>query len=504
MPRDPLRWTALSLAAVCSAWCGAAGPRDSAAHVALEPFAGLPEPVLVVRLAPAATSRDLPATIATAALTPALRESPANPALADAVGLTRYYVLERPVGADLSALARGLAELSPLVESVESAQLGRVCVTFPDDPHFSLQWALHNTGQPVYGYAGTPDADIDAAEAWDLHTGGASVTIAIIDTGVSQSHPDLQGRMVPGVNFTSSIGDATDDSPTLSHGTQCAGVAAANTNNGAGMAGVNWGARIMPVKVAAANGWSTDVVVAQGLAWAADHGVHVASLSIGFPNPSGILQAAVSYAAGSGMLIFASTGFQPQNPILVPARLPEVIAVGATDPDDVLAWFTPTGPEIDLVAPGVNILTTTDTYDLPDGYILQTGTSMACPMAAAVAALTWSANPTLTAGQVRAVLESTADDKGPPGWDAQYGWGRINARAAVAAALAPAPCPGDANCDGAIDFLDIDRFVEALAYPGGAGWPHRCPWANADADADGDVDFFDIDPFVMRLGSQCP
>ncbi len=438
------------------------------------------------------------------AIAPVLAFVPRNRALADALGLTRSYVLTLPTPDAAVRCVRDLSAFPSLVESIERVQLGRVCATIPNDPHLALQWSLNNTGQTVFGYAGTPDADIDAVEAWDLETGSSAITIAIIDTGISQSHPDFQGKLVAGINYSSPVSTATDDSPTLSHGTQCAGVAAANANDATGMAGVSWGARLMPVKVVSNNGWGTDAVAAQGIAWAADHGARIASISIGFPNTSGVLQAAVSYAAGSGMLLFASTGYQPQNPILVPARLPEVIAVGATDPDDVLAWFTPTGPEIDLVAPGVNILTTTDTIDEPNGYIIQTGTSMSCPMAAGVAALVWSANPALSAAQVRAILESTADDKGPIGWDAQYGWGRINARAAVAAALAPAPCAGDTNCDGVVDFFDIDPFVEALSFPNGAGWPHPCRWLNADADGSGSVDFFDIDPLVALLGGACP
>ncbi|MBK9127767.1 MAG: S8 family serine peptidase [Phycisphaerales bacterium] len=434
----------------------------------------------------------------------AVFQRPRNAALAERVGLTRYYALGLASGADAARVADALARFPALLESAEPVHTGLVCATIPDDPLFGLQWGLHNTGQVVFGHAGTPGADIGAAAAWDLHTGTDAITIAIIDTGISRSHPEFQGRLLAGYNFTSGDSSATDDDSAISHGTQCAGVAAAGGNNGIGMAGVSWGAKLAPVKVIAANGSGTDVAVALGLVWAADQGAQVASLSLGFPVAGGILQSAVSYATASDTLILASTGYQPDLPILLPARYPEVIAVGATDSDDVLAWFTPTGPELDLVAPGVNILTTIDAVGQPDAYILQTGTSMSCAMAAGVAALVRSANPALAAAQVRAILESTADDKGPPGWDPQYGWGRINARAAVEAALGPSVCAGDMNCDGVVDFADIDGFVEALGFPDGAGWPHACPWLSADIDGDGGVTFDDIDPFVAQLGSACP
>jgi subtilisin family serine protease len=329
----------------------------------------------------------------------------------------------------------------------------------------------------VDGRPGLPGADINALGAWREATGDPDLVVAVLDAGISQSHPELARKLVPGWNCLNHT-DQTDDHYT-SHGTHVAGIIAAATGNRAGIAGIGWGTRLMPIVVVNKYGFGSESALAQGLIWAADHGARVASVSLGFNPPDGggddqVLRAAVQYATARGVLVCASTGNTPGAEIGAPARYPEVVAVGATDNRDELWSSTSTGPEMDLSAPGVSIWSTWDSVWRADGentYAQKTGTSQACPHAAGVAALVLAANPNLSPGDVKGVLEATAKDLGPPGWDERYGAGRIDAAAAVRAAAsnkgdlaaADARCIADFNGDGAVDSQDLVRYLNAFA-----------------------------------------
>ncbi|MBI1304829.1 MAG: S8 family serine peptidase [Phycisphaera sp.] len=414
---------------------------------------------------------------------------PTNAAVEATVGLARWHRIELPAGTDTPALVDALRTASralaaPAVERIELEGLGGVLgagTVMPNDASFSLQYGLHNTGQTIQGIAGVADSDLDLPEAWSLHTGGADVTIAIIDTGVSASHPDLNDKLVAGRN-TINDNSSTDDSWLISHGTHCAGIAAAESNNGVGIAGVSWGARIMPVKVLTTLGSGTEGDVAEGIAWAADNGADVLSMSLGFPGLSAIIEDAVEYAAAAGKVIVAASGNTAGAPIGAPAVYAPVIAVGATDNRDLIASFTTTGPELDVVAPGVDVYSTYDTLFQANSYTWQSGTSMACPHVAGLAALIWSANPELDAAGVRSILESTADDRGATGWDPTFGHGRVNALKAVEAALASRCVAGDLDCDGAVDAEDLTALL--------AAWGTADP--SADIEPDGVVDGSDL------------
>lgn len=431
---------------------------------------------------------------------PAFTVPPADPALEAAIGLARWHRIELPSGTDTPSLvamlrrsmqqASGRGREAPSLERVELEGLGGILGSnpvMPNDASFSLQYGPHNTGQTIQGVVGVPDADLDLPEAWALHTGGADIVIAIIDTGVSTSHPDLNDKLVPGRN-TISDNASTDDSWLISHGTHCAGIAAAESNNGIGIAGVSWGARIMPVKVLTTLGSGTEGDVAEGIVWAADNGADILSMSLGFPGLSGIIEDAIDYAAAAGKVIVAASGNTAGAPIGAPAVYAPVIAVGATDNRDLIASFTTTGPELDVVAPGVDVYSTYDTLFQANTYTWQSGTSMACPHVAGLAALVWSANPTLDAAGVRAILESTADDRGATGWDPIFGHGRVNALAAVEAALASRCTSGDLDCDGTVDGEDLTALL--------AAWGTAD--ANADLNEDGVVDGSDL---LVLLGN---
>ena len=291
----------------------------------------------------------------------------------------------------------------------------------PDDPSLGSQWAL---------------AKIQAPAAWDVTTGSNTIAIGIVDTGVDRDHPDLDAKVVPGYDFANNDSDPTDDN---GHGTHVAGIAAAETNNGVGIAGVSWGASIMPVKVLDASGSGTWEHVAAGIHYAADHGARIINLSLGGEYYSSSVQSAIDYAYDMGVLVFASAGncgdpatyalngCSTLNPILYPAGMNHVMGVAATDSSDHSASFSEHNGYVDVAAPGVLILSTL----WNDTYASWSGTSMASPHVAGLAALVWSVNPALTSDDVANIIETTAVDLGDPGQDAHYGYGRINALAAV-------------------------------------------------------------------------
>lgn len=268
---------------------------------------------------------------------------------------------------------------------------------------------------------------IRAPAGWALNTGAVWVTIAILDTGVDLSHPDLFVRILPGYDFVNNDNDPQDDH---GHGTHVAAIAAASTNNGEGVAGVNWGANILPVKVLNSSATGTYANVAAGIVWATENGAQVINLSLGGPAPSFVLNDAVNYAYQRGVILVASTGNAGAPSVLYPAAYDPVIAVGATDSGNNLAGFSNYGPEVDVVAPGVNIYSA-----FPGGgYGYRSGTSMSAPHVSGLAALLWGI-PGNGPARIRALIESNALDLGSPGWDVFFGSGLIQMDAAILPAL---------------------------------------------------------------------
>ncbi|MGA7730051.1 MAG: S8 family serine peptidase [Chloroflexia bacterium] len=266
---------------------------------------------------------------------------------------------------------------------------------------------------------------VHAEEAWDVTTGSDAITIAIIDTGTAYDHPDLGGKSVGGYDFYNNDNDPYDDN---GHGTMTAGIAAAVGNNDEGIAGMSWGARIMPIKVLGGpQGEGTDEMVAAGIRWAVDHGANILNVSLGGDETSDIQDDAVRYAHDRNVLFVAAAGNTPDGLPHYPAAYDTAMAVGATVRHDAATGFSSYGPYVDISAPGVGMLSTA----LDNGYEYGNGTSFACPMVAGAAALVWSINPGFTADQVRFILEDSSDDIGPAGWDEYTGRGRLNAQKAV-------------------------------------------------------------------------
>jgi thermitase len=296
--------------------------------------------------------------------------------------------------------------------------------TIPNDPYYTTQWGL---------------SKIDAPAAWDLTTGSSAVVIAIVDTGIDLDHEDFScaGKLTAARwNFVADNSNPDDDN---GHGTHVAGIAAACGNNGKGIAGVAWGARLMPVKVLDSSGSGYYSDVAAGITYAVDHGARVVNLSLGGISSDNTLASAVQYAHDHGVLVVAAAGNCAQdgyqcsyiyNPIMYPAAYSTVLAVAATDSNDNWASFSEYQPYVDVAAPGVDIYSTYNDGD----YTFMNGTSMATPHVSGLAALLWSLIPSLTMGQVESIIESTADDLGAPGKDDYFGYGRINAGRALGSA----------------------------------------------------------------------
>ena len=261
---------------------------------------------------------------------------------------------------------------------------------------------------------------VQAPQAWDVTRSSSSTVIAIVDTGVQADHPDLRGKVIQGYDFVDNDSTAQDGN---GHGTHCAGIAAAVTNNGIGIAGMAPNASIMPVRVLDNNGSGTMAAVANGIAYAAQNGADVISLSLGGSVGSSALQSAVQQAWNSGAVVVAAAGNSSSSAPSYPAYYSQAIAVASTDSNDNLSYFSNYGSWVDVAAPGSNIYST---Y-INSSYTSLSGTSMATPHVAGLAALLDSQGRSNT--QIRAAIENTAD--AISGTGTYFEHGRINANKAV-------------------------------------------------------------------------
>jgi thermitase len=257
-------------------------------------------------------------------------------------------------------------------------------------------------------------------QAWDITLGDQSIVVAIVDTGILLTHSDLQAKLVPGRGFVGNSNGNDDNG----HGTHCAGIAAAVTNNSLGIAGVGWNVRLMPVKVLSSSGSGSTSAIANGIRWAADNGAKVISLSLGGPSNDSTMRSATDYAWSRNVVIVAAAGNSGTTQIFYPAGFPNVISVAATNSADNRASFSTYGSWVDVAAPGDSIIST---Y-LSNGYSTLSGTSMACPHVAGLAGLLWSVmGSNASNAAVVAAIENNTDNIG------RYGirLGRVNALRAL-------------------------------------------------------------------------
>lgn len=275
-------------------------------------------------------------------------------------------------------------------------------------------------------------------DAWKAST-GANVVVAVLDTGIDNSHPDLAGQIIPGPDFA----EGKDSKDVFGHGTHVAGIVAAKSNNGTGVAGIAPGSKVLSIKVLDKTGGGSIFAIAKGIKYAADYGVKnkchvVINMSLGGQSTFDPLNMLAGwYAARRGALLVAASG-NNNAAVNSPARIKYFMAVGASDAKDQKAGFSCYGKELSLAAPGVNMMSTTPTYKVPlndygysQEYAALQGTSMATPVVSGIAALVWSRHPDWKAEQVREKLEKSVKDLGAPGRDEYFGFGRIDALAAV-------------------------------------------------------------------------
>jgi subtilisin family serine protease len=251
--------------------------------------------------------------------------------------------------------------------------------------------------------------------------------VAVVDTGVQSDHPDLQGRLVKGMNIVDPSSPPEDD---VGHGTHVAGIIAAQVNNNEGVAGLTWFTKIMPVKVLDSTGAGSTYSVAKGIIWATDHGANIINMSLGNYAEAAFLHDALKYAYEHGVILVAASGNDNTDRPGYPAAYPEVFAVSATDADESRADYSNYGDYIDVVAPGTSI---PSTYP-GSRYAALSGTSMASPHVAALASLVCAVNPDLTNEEVMELLRQTAKDLGPSGKDNDFGYGQIDVRSALQSA----------------------------------------------------------------------
>lgn len=278
----------------------------------------------------------------------------------------------------------------------------------PNDPFFNNQW--HH-------------AMIKSEKGWDLHT-GHTVKIAIVDTGIDLTHPDLAPNLLSGYNSVDKVTQANGGQvmDINGHGTHCAGDAAAITNNGRGVAGVAWNVKIFPVRTSnAPSGGAFVTDMMDGARWATNNGAKVVSVSYaGVDSP--LIQTTGQEMRAKGSLLFYAAG--NDNRDLAGFDHADVMVIGASNEQDTKAGFSAYGKAIDVFAPGTGIVSTT----LGGGYGPASGTSMACPVAAGLAALIYSYNPKLTSKQVEDIMSNSAKSWGDSN---KYGFGRIDVEKAM-------------------------------------------------------------------------
>jgi subtilisin family serine protease len=275
----------------------------------------------------------------------------------------------------------------------------------PNDPYYTeYQWNL-----PLIGME----------QSWDVSEGSSDVIVAVVDTGVDMEHPEFEGKLVEGYNVLDGSNKPQDDN---GHGTHVSGVIAAKTNNKDGIAGMTWKSKLMPVKAIGADGSGSAVDIAQGIYWATDHGADVINLSVGNYTSSAALKEACKYAYDNNVVLVAASGNDASDQPSYPAAYDEVLSVAAVDHLKERADFSNFGDYVDVAAPGVDI---PSTYIYSD-YASLSGTSMACPHVAALAALVRSVHPDMKSHDVMELIRSSALDLGPPGHDQLYGYGMID------------------------------------------------------------------------------
>lgn len=355
------------------------------------------------------------------------------------------YLLQIPEYSTVEEMVFVLSQ-NPDVEYVEPNYIFHISVT-PNDFYFRYQYALSNTSQRVapVDIPGAPtgklEADIKATNAWDETLGTEEVIIAVIDTGVDLDHRDIKNKLVSsGKDYCNNDDEADDDQ---GHGTHVAGIAAAETNNDEGIAGVAWNCKILPIKVFDKTGDADTKDITEAIIWAADQGAGVISMSfggkVGFgKNVSQTIEDSLKYAFNKNIILVSATGNTGEDIVYYPASSEYTLAVAATDSNDLRPSWSNYGPEVDVAAPGDWIVSLyPEDLSIPLGfapYAWWSGTSMSVPHVSGLAALIKSIKPWLTSTEIMNIIRYSADDINSadnPGKDEFIGYGRINMKKAL-------------------------------------------------------------------------
>ncbi|PYV31796.1 MAG: hypothetical protein DMG09_25400, partial [Acidobacteria bacterium] len=333
----------------------------------------------------------------------------------------------------------------------------------PNDPYYSTRYPSTHYGQVTQWAL----PDVSAPAAWDTTKGTSATVIAIVDTGIDATHPDLALKVIGQQSY---VGNAKDG---FGHGTHCAGIAAAATNNGTGVAGACPECMILSVKVLDDNGSGSTSNVASGIVYAADAGASVISLSLGGSGRSETMRSAIDYAFSHNALPVCAMGNASNaSATPEPAYWFNCLSVVATDQSGNKASFSNYGVKSDVAAPGVGILSTMPTYPVTlttnygysENYDALSGTSMATPLVAGIAGLVRSRNPGLDAARVKGILMAAAGD-GRTFYN-NLGFGRVNAAKAVAAATLTDNTPPTTNMVSPANGATLSGLVTVQAAPG--------------------------------------
>jgi hypothetical protein len=347
-------------------------------------------------------------------------------------GLCRIHSGTRN-GFETLALANDLATQEKVLYAEPDMILTAVHGYIPNDPFFSLQWGLHNTGQS----GGTVDMDMDAPEAWDTTIGDVNVLVGVLDDGVQQNHPDL--HLATGVTFTGTSSNGNPGNSCDNHGTSVAGTISETIDNSLGGVGVAPGCRVVGLKFTIAtvpcNGSGSFAIswLTSALDYCEQNGIRVTNNSNGL-GVSATITSKYDSTHANGVVHFSSTGNGGFGSIGYPASLASVNGIGALTRNGTRASFSQFGPGIGFSAPGQTIATTdrTGTAGYVSGdYVYVDGTSYSSPYASGVAALVLSVDGSLSADDVDTILNNSCVDLGAPGYDTTFGWGFINAHQAV-------------------------------------------------------------------------
>lgn len=354
------------------------------------------------------------------------------------------------------------------IEYIENNMRLKAFAVTPDDTHYNLQaWNYEMINLP---------------EAWVIQKGNTNVIVAVIDSGVSLSHEDLAGNLVAGYDFVDDDDDPSDsgyhEKMPFSHGTHVAGIISAVTNNGKGVAGVAWNVKIMPVRVLGPDGSGDVGDIASGINWAVAHGAHIINLSLGGNIPAvygpQVIKDAIDAAVNQGVTVVAAAGNESTS-VAFPANYQPVIAVAALNDGGLRANYSNYGPEICVAAPGGGATTDPEdgvTLNIYSTYYEKTssgetnkyeylsGTSMACPHVSGVVALLYSKG----IEAIRERLQATAYDLGDPGKDDLYGYGRIDAYAALNGVNPDVRSVKVFACDSDGQIIGMQRNPDSLGF----------------------------------------